>query len=74
MWWSQIETCETEFEKALSINPKHLDVFLKQSEIALKEGNMERLNQLKASIEPLDSYASEELGKKIAALKLNKPN
>ena len=71
---SNSDMAKTEFEKALSINPKHLDVFLKQSEIALKEGNMERLNQLKASIEPLDSYASEELGKKIAALKLNKPN
>lgn len=65
---------KTEFEKALSINPKHLDVFLKQSEIALKEVDIERLNQLKASIEKLDSYASEELGKKIAAVKLNKTN
>ena len=71
---SNSDMAKTEFEKALSINPKHLDVFLKQSEIALKEGNIERLNQLKASIEPLDSYASEELGKKIAALKLNKRN
>lgn len=71
---SNSDMAKTEFEKALSINPKHLDVFLKQSEIALKEGNIERLDQLKASIEPLDSYASEELGKKIATLKLNKPN
>lgn len=68
------DMAKTEFEKALSINPKHLDVFLKQSEIALKEEDIERLNQLKAAIEPLDSYASEELGKKIAAIKLNKPN
>lgn len=71
---SNSDMAKTEFDKALSLNPKHLDVFLKQSEIALKEGDIERLNQLKVSIETLDSYASEELGKKIAALKLNKPN
>lgn len=71
---SNSDMAKTEFEKALSINPKNLDVFLKQSEIALKEGDIERLNQLKASIERLDSYASEELGKKIATLKLSKPN
>ena len=68
------DSAKTEFEKALSINPKHLDVFLKQSEIALKEGNIERLNQLKSSIDPLDSYVAEELGKKIAKVKLNNPN
>jgi tetratricopeptide (TPR) repeat protein len=63
------DTAKAGFEKALSINPKHLDVFLKQAEMALKEGNIERLNQLKTSIEKLDSYASEELEKKISALK-----
>ena len=68
------DSAKTEFKKALSINPKHLDVFLKQSEIALKEGDIERLNQLKSSIEALDSYVAEELGKKIDMLKLNNPN
>ena len=68
------DIAKTELQKALSINPKHLDVFLKQSEIALKEGDIESLNQLKASIENLDSYVAEELGKKITILKLNKPN
>ncbi len=60
---------KTELEKALSINPKHLDVFKRQSEIALKHGDFERLNNLKVSIEALDSYASEELSTKINALK-----
>jgi len=68
------DTAKKEFEKALSLNPKHLDALLKQSEIALDEGDIESLNQIKTSIEPLDSDASEALAKKIAALKVSKCN
>ena len=63
------DSAKKEFGEALSINPKHLDAMLKAAEIALKEGDVDRLNALKASIEPLDSDASEALSKKIASLK-----
>jgi len=63
------DSAKKEFGEALSINPKHLDAMLKAAEIALKEGDVDRLNALKASIEPLDSDASEALTKKIASLK-----
>lgn len=69
--WGLSDTAlaKTQFAKALSFNPKDLDVLIKQSEIALKEVDFDSLNKLKASIESLDSYASEELGKKIDSLK-----
>ena len=42
---------------------------MKAAEIALSEKDIARLDQLKASIEPLDHYASDELSLKISALK-----
>lgn len=66
---SKTSIAKTEFEKALSFNPQHLDVFLRQSEIALKEMDFERLDKIKTSIEALNSNASEELNIKISALK-----
>jgi serine protease Do len=60
---------KVDLDKTLIENPKHLDAFKLQSEIALKEGDFERLNKLKASIEELDSYSSEELAIRIKALK-----
>lgn len=66
---SHEQIAKSELEKALSFNPQHLDVFKRQSEIALKEADFEKLSKLKAAIEALDTYASEELSKKINALK-----
>jgi tetratricopeptide (TPR) repeat protein len=63
---------KTELEKALSLNPKNLDVLIKQSEIAFKEVDLDRLDKLNASIAALDSYAAEELAKKITMLKQTK--
>ena len=63
---------KTELEKALSLNPKNLDVLIKQSEIAFKEVDLDRLDKLNASIAALDSYAAEELSKKIMMLKQKK--
>lgn len=71
---NQTSLAKAEFEKALSINPKHLDVFLRQSDIAFNEADINNLEKLKVSIETLDSYASEEIAKKISTLKLKKSN
>ncbi len=71
---NQTSLAKAEFEKALSINPKHLDVFLRQSDIAFNEADINRLEKLKVSIEALDSYASEDLGTKISTLKLKQSN
>lgn len=60
---------KVDLDKALTYNPKHLDTFKLQSEMALKDKDFDRLNKLKASIEALDSYASEELALKINTLK-----
>jgi serine protease Do len=69
----RLPLAKSEFEKALSLNPKNLDVLIKQSQIALKEVDLDRLDKLNASIAALDTYASEELTKKIAMLKQTHP-
>ncbi|MEN9966456.1 MAG: hypothetical protein RL416_613, partial [Pseudomonadota bacterium] len=69
----RLPLAKSEFEKALSLNPKNLDVLIKQSQIALKEVDLDRLDKLNASIAALDTYASEELTKKIATLKQTHP-
>ena len=66
---NNISQAKIDFAKALSLNPRHLDVLMKAAEIALSEKDIARLDQLKASIEPLDHYASDELSLKISALK-----
>ncbi len=66
---NQLMEAKTDFAKALNLNPRHLDVLMKTAEIAFKEKDIARLDQLKASIEPLDHYASDELSLKISALK-----
>ncbi len=66
---NNINAAKIDFTKALSLNPRHLDVLMKVAEIALNEKDIARLDQLKVSIEPLDHYASDELSLKISALK-----
>ena len=59
-------------EKSLNLNPKNLDVLIKQSQIALKEVDLDRLDKINASIAAIDTYAAEELSKKITMLKQTK--
>ena len=68
----RLSIAKTELQKALNLNPKNLDVLIKQSQIALKEVDLDRLDKINASIAAIDTYAAEELSKKITMLKQTK--
>jgi lipoprotein NlpI len=63
---------KTELNKALNLNPQHLEVFMQQSKIALEEADFTALDTLTQRIAELDAYESEALANKIVALKQTK--
>lgn len=60
---------KSELDKALSLNPQHLEVFMQQSQIALQEADFAALEKLTPRINTLDPYAAELLASNIVALK-----
>ena len=60
---------KTELNKALNLNPQHLEVFMQQAKIALEEADFTALDKLTQRIAELDAYESEALANKIVALK-----
>lgn len=69
---NNVSSAKVAFDQALTLNSRHLDVLMRQSDMALSEANFDRLIQLVTSIKAFDSYAAEELSLKISALKQNK--
>ncbi|MBZ4201269.1 MAG: trypsin-like peptidase domain-containing protein [Methylotenera sp.] len=63
---------KNELNKALSLNPQHLEVFMQQSKIALQEADFDALEKLTQRINSLDPYAAELLASNIVALKQSK--
>jgi hypothetical protein len=63
---------KTELNKALNLNPQHLEVFMQQAKIALEEADFTALDKLTQRIAELDAYESEALASKIVALKQTK--
>ena len=60
---------KSELNKALNLNPQHLEVFMQQAKIALEEADFTALDKLTQRIAELDAYESEALATKIVALK-----
>jgi hypothetical protein len=66
---NQAPLAKRELDKALSLNPQHLEVFMQQSQIALQEADFAALEKLTPRINSLDPYAAELLASNIVALK-----
>ena len=63
---------KSELDKALQLNPQHLEVFMQQAQMALQEADFAALDKLTPRIASLDPYAAELLSEKMAALKQTK--
>ncbi|MFM2396615.1 MAG: hypothetical protein RLZZ434_1197, partial [Pseudomonadota bacterium] len=63
---------KSELDKALQLNPQHLEVFMQQAQMALQEADFAALDKLTPRIAILDPYAAELLSEKMAALKQTK--
>lgn len=66
---NRVPLAKSELNKALALNPQHMEVFMQQAQIALQEADFDALDKLTLRIASLDSYAAELLSQKMAILK-----